>query len=67
MQEKATCFGAPWILIWSTCKKSRAEAVILEQKLKNLSKKRLIDFMAKYPEGVAGPDVPDGIVGKSGC
>jgi putative endonuclease len=66
-QEKATLGGVPWVLVWSTCKQSRAEAVILEQKLKNLSRKRLLDFMWKYPEGFAGPDVPDRIVGKSGC
>jgi putative endonuclease len=67
MQEKATRNGTPWTLLWSTCKQSRTDAMILEQKLKNLSRKRLIDFMSKYPEGIAGPDVPDRIVGKSGC
>ena len=66
-QEKATSSGIPWILIWSTSKESRGEAMNLEQKLKNLSRKRLIDFISKYPEGIAGPDVPDRIVGKSGC
>jgi putative endonuclease len=67
LQEKSTCKGAPWILVWTTWKQSRSEAIILEQKLKNLSRKRLIDFIAKYAEGIAGPDVPDRIVGKSGC
>ena len=57
MQEKATRDGAPWILIWSTCKQFRTDAVVLEQKLKNLSRKRLIDFIAKYPEGIAGTDI----------
>jgi len=37
------------------CKKaSRSEAILLERKLKNLSRKRTIDFIIKYPEGVAG-------------
>ena len=55
-QEKATRTGVPWILIWSTEKPSRSDAMILEIKLKNLSRKRLIDFMIRYAEGVAGPD-----------
>jgi len=64
-QEKATSMGAPWILIWSTCKQTRSEALILEKKLKHLSRKRLIEFMDKYSAGVAGPDVP--LKRKSGC
>ncbi len=43
----------PWILKWSTQKPTRAEAMVLEKKLKNLSKKRLLIFMEKYS---AGPD-----------
>jgi putative endonuclease len=54
--EKATQNGAPWILIWSTTKLSRSSAIILERKLKNLTRKRLIDFILKYPEDVEGPD-----------
>jgi putative endonuclease len=50
-QEKATRYGTPWTLAWCTKKNSRAEAVILERKLKNLSRKRLIEFIRKYPEG----------------
>jgi len=54
--EKATQFGAPWILLWSISKSTKGEAQILEFKLKNLSRKRLYEFMLKYNEGVAGPD-----------
>jgi putative endonuclease len=57
-QEKATQNGSPWTLVWSTKKPTRSSAMILERKLKNLSRKRLIDFILKYPEGVASPDDP---------
>ena len=56
-QEDATRCGVPWNLVWSTDKPSRSDAVILERKLKNLSRKKLIEFILKYPEGCAGPDV----------
>ena len=39
---------APWILIWQTAKSTRSEAVILETKLKNLSKERIQAFIRKY-------------------
>ena len=38
MQEKATRDGAPWILIWSTCKQFRTDAVVLEQLLPFISR-----------------------------
>lgn len=38
----------PWKLLWFTEKDSRAEAMLLERKLKNLSKARLIQFIEKY-------------------
>jgi putative endonuclease len=66
-QEKATQSGVPWILIWSTIKISRSDAVKLERKIKNLSRKRLMEFIIKYKDGIAGPDDPDKIVGMSGC
>ena len=67
-QEQATKNGAPWTLVWSTSKSSRSEAVILEQKLKNMSRKKLVNFISKYNEGVAGPDAPDRWrVRRSGC
>jgi len=54
--EKSTCRYNDLKLIWSCTKPTRSEALILETKLKNLSKQRLIDFMLKYNEGIAGPD-----------
>jgi putative endonuclease len=65
--EKSTRHGIPWILVWSSNKTSRSSAIILERKLKHLSKERLIDFIRKYAGGAAGPDDPDRIVGMSGC
>ena len=47
--EKSTSRYKPWVLIWVTEKSTRKEAVILERKLKNLSKKRLKIFIEKYP------------------
>ncbi len=58
-QEKATMKGVPWDLIWYTKKTTRSEAVILELKLKNLSRERLIRFIDHHSEGLAGPDDPD--------
>ena len=55
-QEKSTRAGVPWILIWSTTKGSRSEAMRLEEKVKNLSRMRLINFIKKYQEGIAGHD-----------
>jgi putative endonuclease len=46
--EKATAPFMPWILLWQTEKSTRAEAVSLERKLKNLSRQRLIAFIEKY-------------------
>jgi putative endonuclease len=57
-QEKATKCGVPWTMVWSTRKSSRSDAMALELKLKNLSKKRLIEFINKYRKD-AGPDDPD--------
>ncbi|MBL7740028.1 MAG: GIY-YIG nuclease family protein [Chitinophagaceae bacterium] len=38
----------PWVLKWYVEKDSRAEAMKLEKKLKNLSKQKLIAFIQKY-------------------
>ena len=54
--EKSTRYGTPWRIIWRTEKASRSEAMELEKKLKSLTQKRLIQFIRKYSEGVAGPD-----------
>ena len=45
--EKATRSGVPWKLVWSTEKPDRSAAVLLEAKLKNLSRKRLVEFIRK--------------------
>jgi putative endonuclease len=55
--EKATKNGVPWTMVWNTTKESRVEALILERKLKNLSRERTIQFIDKYKVGVASPDV----------
>ena len=40
-QENATRNGVPWSLVWCTDKSTRSEAVVLEHKLKNLSKEEI--------------------------
>ena len=54
--EKATAPYAPWELIWHTQKNSRVEAIALEKKLKNLSRKRIESFMEKYPSNAGADD-----------
>jgi putative endonuclease len=56
--EKSTRAGKPWRLIWSTKKESRSEEVILEKKLKNLSRKKLIVFLSIHPEEIVDPQTP---------
>ena len=46
--ERATKSYVPWQMKWHITKPSRAEAMALEKKLKNLSKERLRDFITKY-------------------
>jgi putative endonuclease len=54
--EKATKYGVPWTLVWCTEKSDRGEAMILEKKLKNLSRKRVIQLIEREINDVAGPD-----------
>ena len=54
--EKSTKLGVPWNLIWSTSKVSRSEAIKLERKLKNLSRRRTLDFMLKFYDDIQGHD-----------
>ena len=54
--EISTQKGTPWILLWSTKKATRSEAVRLESKLKNLSRARTLKFMRKYQDGIRGAD-----------
>jgi len=49
--EKATSPYIPWELVIYVEKASRAEAMILEKKLKNLNRARLHAFIAKYRSG----------------
>ena len=46
--EKATKHGVPWKLVWNTKKETLGEALTLERKLKNLSRKRTVQFIEKY-------------------
>ena len=48
--EKYTQKGIPWILIWAKNFETRSEAVILETKLKNMSKAKLRIFLLRYHE-----------------
>ena len=50
--ERFTRKYRPWTLFCSINKSARSDAVILERKLKNLSKSRLRVFITRY----AGPD-----------
>ncbi len=47
--EKATSPYVPWTIVWFVEKATRGEAMILERKLKNLNRQRLLAFMEKYP------------------
>jgi putative endonuclease len=48
-KDRATSRYTPWNLVWFTTKPTKAEAVQLERKLKNLSIQRTIEFVKKYP------------------
>ena len=65
--EALTLSGSPWKLIWRAEKTSRKDALDLERKLKNLDRIRLIKFMLKYTEGIAGPDALTFLLQWSGC
>ena len=65
--EKATKSGIPWMLIWSTEKQTREEAVQLEKKIKNMSRDKLIEFILKYSDNIAGPDALIQMDQWSGC
>jgi putative endonuclease len=40
----------PWEMVWNTNKARRSETMILEKKLKNLSKTRIENFIEKYKD-----------------
>ena len=46
--EKATAAHIPWELVWFGIKESRADAMKLGKKLKNLTKQRIWEFIEKY-------------------
>jgi len=58
-EEKSTFRYRPWDLVWKCEKKNKSEAYRLEMKLKNLSRKKVMEFIDKYSvdDGVGGPDV----------
>ena len=66
-EGKFTSLHSPWDLVWFCTKNSRAEAYVLEKKLKNLSVKLTLEFISKYPpeKFAGGPDVAQ--VRQSGC
>ncbi|NND16799.1 MAG: GIY-YIG nuclease family protein [Eudoraea sp.] len=47
-QAGFTSVGAPWKVIWFKEFNSKLEAINLEQKLKNLTRRRKVKFMLKY-------------------
>jgi putative endonuclease len=55
-REKATAPFAPWIIAGTIPKSSRAEAMILERKIKNLNRERLLLFIQKYCQRSGGRD-----------
>jgi putative endonuclease len=54
--ENATRPYKPWSLLLSIRKESRSEAMVLEKKLKNLSRARIQIFINKYGGPNAGAD-----------
>jgi putative endonuclease len=66
-REKFASRGTPWELVWCTEKDTRSEALLLERKLKNMSRDKLIKFMHRYKEECAGPDALILLDQWSGC
>ncbi|MEM6379588.1 MAG: GIY-YIG nuclease family protein [Bacteroidota bacterium] len=56
-KSKFTSTGIPWTLIWVATKTSRKDALILERKLKNLTRKRKVRPMRKYKAGLINPTI----------
>ena len=46
--EKATAPYSPWKFVCIIEKETRAQAMLLEKKLKNLNREKLAKFIAKY-------------------
>ena len=49
--------GRPWIIVWLTEKASRMDSEHLEKKIKNLSRKRKLQFMRKYQDDIQKPEM----------
>jgi predicted GIY-YIG superfamily endonuclease len=45
--------------VWNTLKENRTQALTLERKLKNLSRKRISDFIIKYNHDIRALTFPD--------
>jgi putative endonuclease len=56
-ESSHTSVGIPWTLLWSTNKPSFRSAEDLEDKLKNLSRTRKINFMRKYSKGIVDEEL----------
>lgn len=52
--DHATSPYVPWKLVLKLEKPNRSEAIILEKKLKNLNRERLLAFIEKYGNGTRG-------------
>ena len=50
-ESSFTASGVPWHILWLTNKPTKLKAENLEKKLKNLSKKRKVDFIKKHIKG----------------
>ena len=46
--EKFTAPFRPWVLKCLIIKNTRGEAMLLERKLKNMNREKLVQFIAKY-------------------
>lgn len=53
---KSTARYAPWSLCLRLEKESRSEATVLEKKLKNLNRVRLVAFIGKYGGAIPGAE-----------
>lgn len=53
--EDFTSSGIPWKIVWYCEKPNRKEAIDLERKLKNLSRRRTKEFILKYKEDSVDP------------
>lgn len=55
--NSSTKKGIPWRLIWAIEKVNKKDAAVLEKKLKNLTRIKLVKLMLKYEEGIQEHDI----------